>query len=48
MAIGPPPPQVQQVNSPPQMQQDPMGAFGQNDIMAANEVLGGSGFGSMF
>ena len=50
MAMGPPPPQIQQVNSPPpQIQhQDPVGAFGQNDIMAANEVLGGSGFGSMF
>ena len=48
MAIGPPPPQVQQVNSPPQMPQDPMGAFAQNDIMAANEVLGGGSFGSMF
>lgn len=49
MAIGPPPPQVQQVNSPPpQIPQDPMSAFGQNDIMAANELLGGSGFGSMF
>jgi hypothetical protein len=48
MALGPPPPQVQQVNMPHQVQnQDPMGAFGQNDIMAANEVLG-SGFGSMF
>jgi hypothetical protein len=49
MALGPPPPQVQQMNAPPQMQhQDPMGAFGQNDIMAANEVLGSGGFGSMF
>ena len=49
MALGPPPPQVQQVNVPPQVQhQDPMGAFGQNDIMAANEVLGSGGFGSMF
>jgi len=30
------------------MPQDPMGAFAQNDIMAANEVLGGGSFGSMF
>ena len=52
MAMGPPPLQVQQLSaSPPQQAQqyqDPMGAFGQNDIMAANEMLGGSGFGSMF
>jgi len=52
MAMGPPPPQVQQLSASPPQQvqqyQDPMGAFGQNDIMAANEMLGGSGFGSMF